>query len=337
MHGANQAIGSNIGCSLASTIAASSIRDKASRNTLQLAVNAFHGHAHNHRCQLENHPLYRRGFGLEDLETCKRIFAGSNATAPLIRHASHFHYVQYLDLHFNQWDMDRYLELSKYNVCAFWCEISPILGRFLFNNYKQAFSLITDYSKDLDAYRALYPTQTLNFEAWASEELEYLKNVATEPMQDTLAIKYVEALELLWKYRLVKVWFNFTVVWHDCSLGKPTRGSNRTCLFHTTQHRSHRILVWTMRHLKQQSKDTQSGALQSANYKTTQTLLKSWRQALALKRGGHLGAPNTKKYLNMLGDTNSSAQLRTLKVSWCNSCSSSWKQISRRRVSFSVS
>ncbi|KIM53199.1 hypothetical protein SCLCIDRAFT_32065 [Scleroderma citrinum Foug A] len=185
VHGANQAIGSDIGCSLASTIAASSIQDKASRNTLQLAINAFHGHAHNHRCQLENHPLYHRGFGLEDLETCERIFAGSNATAPLIRHASHFHYVQYLDLHFNQWDMDRYLELS----------------RFLFNNYKQALSLITDYSKDLDAYRVLYLTQTLNFEAWASEELEYLKNVVTEPMQDALAIKYVEALELLWKYR----------------------------------------------------------------------------------------------------------------------------------------
>ena len=66
-------------------------------------------------------------------------------------------------------------------------------------------SLIADYSKDLDAYRALYPTQTLNFEAWASEELEYLKNVVTEPMQDTLAVKYVEALELLWKYQLVKV------------------------------------------------------------------------------------------------------------------------------------
>ncbi|KIM61914.1 hypothetical protein SCLCIDRAFT_25388 [Scleroderma citrinum Foug A] len=167
MHGANQAIGSDIRCSLASTVAASSIRDKVSCNTLQLAINTFHGHAHNRQCQLENHPLYCHGF------------------APLICHASHFHYVQYLDLHFDQWDMDRYLELSH----------------FLFNNYKQALSLIADYSKDLDAYQVLYPTQTLNFEAWASEELKYLKNVATKPMQDALAIKYVEALELLWKYR----------------------------------------------------------------------------------------------------------------------------------------
>ena len=113
MHGANQAIRSNIGCSLRSTVATSSIQDKASHNNFLLAVNAFHGHVHNRKCQLQNHPLYLRGFGLKDLETCKQIFSGSNPTAPLICHVSHFHYVQYLDLHFNQWDMDRYLELSK--------------------------------------------------------------------------------------------------------------------------------------------------------------------------------------------------------------------------------
>jgi len=67
--------------------------------------------------------------------------------------------------------------------------------------------LITKYSKDLDAYRALYPAQTLDFEAWASEELEYLKNVGTEPMQDALAVQYVEALKLLGKYESVTVCF----------------------------------------------------------------------------------------------------------------------------------
>ena len=117
VHGANQAIGSDIGCSLTTTVAASSIQDKASCNNLILAINAFHGHAHNCKCQLVNHPLYLCGFGLEDLETCEQIFSSSNATAPLIHHTSHFHYVQYLDLHFNQWDMDRYLELGKYD-CA---------------------------------------------------------------------------------------------------------------------------------------------------------------------------------------------------------------------------
>ncbi|KAG2124388.1 hypothetical protein DEU56DRAFT_873320 [Suillus clintonianus] len=106
-------IGSDIGCSLRKTVAASSIREKAADHHLILAVNAFHGHAHNRKCQLQHHPLYLHGFGLEDLETCERVFAASNAAAPLIRHASHFHYVQFLELHFDQWDIDKYLELSK--------------------------------------------------------------------------------------------------------------------------------------------------------------------------------------------------------------------------------
>jgi len=66
-------------------------------------------------------------------------------------------------------------------------------------------ALIADCSKDIDAYQVLYPTQVLDFEAWVSEELKYLKNVATEHMQDTLAAKYVEGLELLWKYWSVNI------------------------------------------------------------------------------------------------------------------------------------
>jgi len=79
---------------------------------VQLVVNAFHGHAHNRMCQLQYHPLYLPGTGLKDFETCERVFSSSNATAVLIRHASHFHYVQSLELHFNQWDADKYAELS---------------------------------------------------------------------------------------------------------------------------------------------------------------------------------------------------------------------------------
>ena len=79
---------------------------------LKVVVNAFHGFARNRICQLQNHPLYLTGFGIEDLETCERIFSSSNSAAVLIRHASLFHWTQYLDLHFDQWDSDKYLELS---------------------------------------------------------------------------------------------------------------------------------------------------------------------------------------------------------------------------------
>ncbi|KIK34196.1 hypothetical protein CY34DRAFT_98437 [Suillus luteus UH-Slu-Lm8-n1] len=182
--GHNQAIGSDIGCSLTKTVAASSIHDKAADHHLLLAVNAFHGHAHNCKCQLRHHPLYLRGFGLEDFETCERIFAGSNAAASLIWHASHFHYVQYLNLHFDQWDTDRYPELS----------------RFLFNNYRQALTIIADYTKEIEAYRAVYPDEVLDFDSWIDEELQYLVTVGSEPQHDALTVEYVDALEKLAKY-----------------------------------------------------------------------------------------------------------------------------------------
>ncbi|KAG1729376.1 hypothetical protein EDB19DRAFT_1641971, partial [Suillus lakei] len=182
--GDNQAIGSNIGCSLSKTVAASSIRDKAAQHKLSLSVNAFHGHAHNRKCQLQFHPMYLRGFGLEDLETCKWIFASSNAAASLIRHVSHFHYVQFLDLHFDQWDTDKYFELSN----------------FLANNYKQALTLTAEYTKELDAYRLSFPDLALDFDTWVAEELAYLQSVAMEPERDALMVNYVEVLEKLSTY-----------------------------------------------------------------------------------------------------------------------------------------
>ena len=112
MHGSDQAIESDIGCSLSATLAASSIAQMARAVNMQLVVNAFHGHAHNRMCQLQHHPLYLPGTGLEVFETCECVFSSSNATAALIHHASHFHYVQYLELHFSQWDADKYAELS---------------------------------------------------------------------------------------------------------------------------------------------------------------------------------------------------------------------------------
>ncbi|KAF8229079.1 hypothetical protein L208DRAFT_1100087, partial [Tricholoma matsutake] len=59
--------------------------------SLQLAVDAFHGHAHNCMCQLVSHPLFLNGFGLKDLAICKRIFSGTNPATQLIQHASYFH------------------------------------------------------------------------------------------------------------------------------------------------------------------------------------------------------------------------------------------------------
>ena len=54
------------------------------------------------------------GFGLEDLETCERVFAGSNAVARLTRHATAFHRRQFIDMYFRQWDAEKYENLGEY-------------------------------------------------------------------------------------------------------------------------------------------------------------------------------------------------------------------------------
>ncbi|KAG1777153.1 hypothetical protein EV702DRAFT_970206, partial [Suillus placidus] len=113
VYGANGVTGYNIGCSFSKTIAASSVADKVKKANHRFVVNAFHGHAHNRHCQLQYHTLYQKGLGIKDLETCEHVFAGSNAVAPLIQHASYFHWLQCIDLQFDQWDLDHYQELSR--------------------------------------------------------------------------------------------------------------------------------------------------------------------------------------------------------------------------------
>ncbi|KAG1788605.1 hypothetical protein EV424DRAFT_1356054 [Suillus variegatus] len=170
--GNDQAIGHDIACSSRKTIATSSIGPKAKELRLQLVVNAFHGFSHNRRCQLENHPLYLTGLGIEDLETCERIFASSNSTAPLIRHASHFHWVQFLDLHFDKWGTDKYLELSMNQPCK-------------------------QYTVELEEFKQRKELADADFVKWRDEEFEYLGQVATEPTADAIAVAYVERLKKL--------------------------------------------------------------------------------------------------------------------------------------------
>jgi hypothetical protein len=111
--GDDQGLGFDIGCAHEQTVNQSVLLgQKAKDQRLQILVNAFHGWAHNRLCQLKHHPLYRRGLGLEDLETMERIFSASNTVARIVRHATKFHWLQAFDLHFRQWDQDKYQELG---------------------------------------------------------------------------------------------------------------------------------------------------------------------------------------------------------------------------------
>lgn len=109
-------LGYDIACSFKATVQKSSIATAAAELQLRLCVPSFHGFAHNRWCQLHNHPLYITCFGIEDLEICERIFSASNGCAKLTRHATRFHRLQFLDMHFTQWDEDKYAELSEFLV-----------------------------------------------------------------------------------------------------------------------------------------------------------------------------------------------------------------------------
>ncbi|KAL1746110.1 hypothetical protein HDZ31DRAFT_34840 [Schizophyllum fasciatum] len=113
MFGEHQGIGYDIGCTHRTTISRSSLGEKAAALEMDITVDAFHGYAHNRQCQLRNHPLYREGYGLEDLSTCERVFSSSNSVARLVRHASKYHYGQFIDLHYRHWNDERYAETSK--------------------------------------------------------------------------------------------------------------------------------------------------------------------------------------------------------------------------------
>ena len=79
-----------------------------------LYVPSFHSFAHNQWYQLHSHPLYLCCFRLEDLEICEHVFSASNECTKLMQHMTCFHHLQFFDMHFTQWDEDKYAELSKF-------------------------------------------------------------------------------------------------------------------------------------------------------------------------------------------------------------------------------
>ncbi|KAF8157315.1 hypothetical protein K438DRAFT_1488153, partial [Mycena galopus ATCC 62051] len=56
-----------------------------------LLVGAFHGHAHNRRCQLKYLATYVERMGIENLEGCEHFFSKSNGLSRSVCYASLFH------------------------------------------------------------------------------------------------------------------------------------------------------------------------------------------------------------------------------------------------------
>ncbi|KAJ6512804.1 hypothetical protein C8R45DRAFT_1049885 [Mycena sanguinolenta] len=76
--GLNIGLQYNIGCGHEKTIKKSPLAAKAKALNLKILIGAFHGHAHNRRCQLRYLATYVDGLGLKDLEGCEHLFSKSN-------------------------------------------------------------------------------------------------------------------------------------------------------------------------------------------------------------------------------------------------------------------
>ncbi|KAI5994770.1 hypothetical protein EDD15DRAFT_2195902 [Pisolithus albus] len=169
--GADLGSGYDIGCRFKTTLASSILGERARSLNYTSLVNAFHGHAHNRLCQLDNLTTYVEGLGLEDLEGCERTFSKSNALAPSTRYASAFHRRQAITGYFEHNDeMEVYANLTK----------------FLMNNYKQALDLLSNGRATLE--------RLMRELGWLDEERVYLKSLLREPVEETLQMEYWQRL-----------------------------------------------------------------------------------------------------------------------------------------------
>ncbi|KAG1848433.1 hypothetical protein F4604DRAFT_1973836 [Suillus subluteus] len=176
--GSNILYGYDIKCAFEKILLRSTLGDSAKRLNVQGVVPAFHGHAHNRLCQLQHHSKHKLGAGLEDFETCERVFSESNALASEIRNATEFHRHQALDEHFHFADMDRYAALSD----------------FIFNNYVQALTSISTTTTFLANFHASNPTLDPDFDGDLEDERLFLQCLATKKDESSVEIDYVKAL-----------------------------------------------------------------------------------------------------------------------------------------------
>ena len=122
IYGHDQALGFDVGCSYDATVKNSPLLGPDAKvKGLQIIDNAFHGWVHNQLCQLKYHPVYHTSIGLEDLETLKCFFSSSNTIACMIWHVMRFHWHQAVDLHFWQWNEEKYQDLSMCYILLFVC------------------------------------------------------------------------------------------------------------------------------------------------------------------------------------------------------------------------
>ncbi|KAH7904674.1 hypothetical protein BJ138DRAFT_884863 [Hygrophoropsis aurantiaca] len=181
VYGANGGCAYDIGCAFAKTLSNSSMGSRARQLNFHMMVGAFHGHAHNRKCQLQWHPTYISGTGHSEGEGCEHIFSSSNDQARSTRHATAFHRHQTIEEHFAFWDADKYAALSN----------------FLRNHYREALTAVRTLEAELAIVKSTYNLSDDDFLRFFNEEKVYLDSLQHPPVDDRLKIRYVEVLDEL--------------------------------------------------------------------------------------------------------------------------------------------
>jgi len=195
--GPDLALGYDIGCHFKTTLN-NALGEKAHLNRHTCLIGTFHSHAHNQLCQLSFLTTYVEGLGLEDLEGCKHFFSKLNTLASSTQYSSTFHCHQAIVEYSQHNDTFKtYANLSK--LIHISCPLSNWhrIGTFLFNNYKQALTLLEMKPAIESTLRKVSMKDKSVVEEWLKEEEDYLWGLLKEPLLETLEMEYYKLLVTL--------------------------------------------------------------------------------------------------------------------------------------------
>ncbi|KAG8703420.1 hypothetical protein FRC09_004173 [Ceratobasidium sp. 395] len=179
-HGKNVLAAYDIGCQHSTTAHNHPLtKSLVLEMNTEYIVDGFHGWAHNRLCQLDWHPTWRPGTGMEDFAGCERFFSHSNGVARCTQHGTKYNRRQQVDQHFEVSDDDALANM----------------GKFLSNNFAGAIRQLEESLQLRDQCMDAFNIQEKDFLSFVDAERKYLDSLSSESLDKSDAIELVEALE----------------------------------------------------------------------------------------------------------------------------------------------
>ncbi|KAG7094740.1 hypothetical protein E1B28_005557 [Marasmius oreades] len=171
-YGDDLGLGYDIMCAFYKTMKQSDkLGKKITDKRLIGVVPAFHGHAHNQKCQCDWHPQYIPGVGIEDFEGCERTFSLSNSLASVTQLATSFHRRQAILEYFNFNDKDKH----------------ALSGNLIYQNYREALERLEEDLPLFEDACQRFRLSTAACEAFLIKEREYFSAAMEESFGDNAA------------------------------------------------------------------------------------------------------------------------------------------------------